>query len=479
MAVNTRRKEYDKALPRWTMLRDNFAGQEEIKLKGAEYLPMPSGFAAQSDGGMAAYDAYKKRAQFPDWTPPTARGASGVIHRVEAKIEMPERMEYLRERCTSDGRPLSALHEELTNQVLQVGRVGLFADAPRDGGDPLLSLYEAESIINWSDAGDFYVLEEIREERGDDGFTWNPKTGYRVLDIENGTYRVRVYEAADVTPEEVSPRAAAGRGGLVEIPFVVIGSTRLGPAVDEIPLYGVSQASFAAYRLDADYRFQMYMSGQETLFCFGVEKGSAPTHVGAGVVWSFDNPAASAVYVGPAGVGIGAHRTALQDERMNAAAAGARLFDDQKLAAESGEALKIRYGAQTATLTSIAKTVCAGMERVLRQIAVFLGLDPETVVVTPNLSFLSVKMAPGEAVQLVSAWQAGGISYQTLYENLQRGEIASAERTWEEEREQIEDEMPEPTDEPPLPGEDGEGEDEEDDGEDGATNDLRASRREQ
>ena len=34
---------------------------------------------------------------------------------------------------------------------------------------------------------------------------------------------------------------------------------------------------------------------------------------------------------------------------------------------------------------------------------------------------------------MVQSWQAGAISYETLYDNLRRGEITSPERTAEEE----------------------------------------------
>ena len=47
-------------------------------------------------------------------------------------------------------------------------------------------------------------------------------------------------------------------------------------------------------------------------------------------------------------------------------------------------------------------------------------------------------------------WQKGGISKRTMYENLQRGEIASAERTFEEEEQEIADELPTSADIPEV-----------------------------
>ena len=46
-------------------------------------------------------------------------------------------------------------------------------------------------------------------------------------------------------------------------------------------------------------------------------------------------------------------------------------------------------------------------------------------------------------MQLVKLWQDEAISYETLYENLQRGEIASSERDFEEELKIIDEEVEE------------------------------------
>ena len=55
------------------------------------------------------------------------------------------------------------------------------------------------------------------------------------------------------------------------------------------------------------------------------------------------------------------------------------------------------------------------------------------LVAKPNLSLVDAGMTPEQAEALVRIWQAGAISYQTLYENLQRGELASVERSADDE----------------------------------------------
>jgi hypothetical protein len=114
------------------------------------------------------------------------------------------------------------------------------------------------------------------------------------------------------------------------------------------------------------------------------------------------------------------------------------MFDSISKNAESGEALRLRYGAQTATLTSVAKAGAAGLQKALRHVAMFMGADPEQVLVKPNLKFVDTTLTPADAVSLVSLWQQRGISRTTMFENLQRGEIISSERTQEEEFAEIE-----------------------------------------
>ena len=440
MAVDSKHPDYVDRLYEWAQMRHTARGEQAVKAEGTIYLPMPSGFTTQPDRGVAMYRAYQLRAQFPDILAPTLRGMVGVIHRTEAQIEMPDAMLGIWERATKDGLPLEALHRRITGELLLMGRFSLLVDADSKGSDlPFFAGYTAEALINWSDERDLFVLDESGPVR--DGFEWRDERRHRVLRLENGRYVAELYEDGEKAADPVQPTMRGG-GAMDRIPFVVIGSRDLSVKPDEPPLIGVARSSLAMYRLDADYRHQLYMSGQETLV---VINGDAPSAVGAGVVMVLkgeDSVRPDAKYVGPAGTGIAAHRVAIQDEREAAVAAGARVFDSVQKAAESGEALRLRYAAQTATLTSIAQASAQGLEKALRHAAVMIGQDPEAVIVKPNLDFIDATMTAAEAEQLVRVWQSGAISYETLYENLQRGEIASPERSFQDERDLIEQEVP-------------------------------------
>ncbi len=432
--------DYQQHYNDWIEMRDAVTGASIVKEKAEHYLPMPSGFTMMVDKGADAYSAYLLRAQFPELTEPTIRGMLGVITRVPPKFEMPTGMDYIREAATADGLTLEALHRYVVREVLTTGRLGVLAEAPAVGqaGEPYLTTYVAESIINWSSMGDLFVLDEAGNVQ--QGYWWIKRKQWRILErnvATNGLYQQTVFGDAFSASGEPNVPQAVGAKPLTEVPFVVIGPLNLTPDIDEIPLLEVARAAFAEYRLDADYRHQLYMSGQETFVIIGdIEADKIPTVIGAGVTVLLPENSA-AMYVGPSGVGITTTRQAIQDERQKAVTAGAKLFDNQSNLAESGEALKLRWAAQTATLLSVAMTVSAGLEKALRYIAMFKGLDPKEVIVTPNTSFVDSDMTPSDALSLSGLWMNGTLSKRTVYERLMKGGLTNTDRDFDAEKELI------------------------------------------
>jgi hypothetical protein len=59
-----------------------------------------------------------------------------------------------------------------------------------------------------------------------------------------------------------------------------------------------------------------------------------------------------------------------------------------------------------------------------------------------NTDYQPAKMSPQELAELVKSWQAGAISYDTLFKNLQNGEIIDADESMEDEQEKISNAQP-------------------------------------
>jgi hypothetical protein len=70
------------------------------------------------------------------------------------------------------------------------------------------------------------------------------------------------------------------------------------------------------------------------------------------------------------------------------------------------------------------------------------AIQDEKLAVKPNLEFIENRMSPQDVFALVQSWQVGAFSYEPLYENLQRGEIANQDRSSDEERALMETETP-------------------------------------
>ena len=427
----------------WKLTRYCMCGDTVMKEQGETYLPMPSGFLGlDGDTGStvastAAYASYKSRAQFPEILAPTVASMVGVIHDRDVTIELPEGMEYIREKANKDGLPLTELHKKITYNLLTIGRYGLLAEAPEGGGDPYIAGYAGDKIINWDD--DWFVVDDTEYER--DGFQWVEVYKYREFRLgESGTYEQVLHRDGDQS-EVPLPVSARGARSLTEVPFVVANHRDVVPDIETPILIGVSKAALANYQLSADYRWQLYMSGQETLVAIN---GDAPDYVGAGVVHEM-NPGSDAKqpdlkYVSPSCSGIEAHRTAMEENRKLAAHAGASLLQqDGATSQESGEARGLRFKQETASIVTVAQASCQALEKALKYVAIMGGHNPDDVNVEAPTDLMDRSLTAQDVAALWGVVQEEGLSFENYHALLQQGGIASTERDADEEFRLIED----------------------------------------
>lgn len=448
--ITVKHPSYISFAPSWELMRDAAAGEDDVKRKGVRYLPMKTGTAQIDEPSeqKRVYDLYMTRAEFPEVTAPTIRGAVGVMLAKPAKIELPAKMEHLRERATLDGLTLDALHRRMGMEVMTTGRYGLLPALTPDGV-PYLSGYVAESIINWDTTGgvpDYVVLDESGPVRDRETGEWETITRLRECIAYDGSYRAREWvqntnAGGWTVGEEVGASTPKGKP-LDFLPFVFVGSLDLTPDPDDVPLYGLAKLAIRIYRLDADFSFSLHMTSEPTPVAIGfddpkgaIREGLAPSTLGSSVLWILPK-GGDAKYLEFSGPGLEKQAEAIQEALTRAAQFGAQVIQSGQ-SSESGEALKLRAASQTATLTTIAQTTAAGLERALRNVAIWIGEDPESVKVTPNLDFFDHSIGAQEIQALVAAWQAGAISHRSLFDKLQQGGIISEDRDYEAEGKDI------------------------------------------
>lgn len=469
MALNNEHPFFEEFKEDWITMRDLYRGERVIKRRGEHYLPATSGMRLDGMGfkndkkpmpGQAAYNAYKTRAYFADLVKEGVEALVGMMHQKPATFELPDQMEPLVEKCTLQGDGLQDLLRRINTEQLIAGRIGLLADLPVAPPTtapgtavaptlPYIAWYIAESIINWDQADEaegyralnLVVLNETGFVRQSD-FTWKELLKYRVLmlssgtdiaqegatttiqDLPQGTYMMGTFTdtqgANNIAFDPAAMKAPMLRGvTLNEIPFVFINTKDIVALPDDPPLLGLGKLALAIYRADADYRQTIFMSGQDTLVVIGgVRSANAdgtaatdePLRTGSGARIDVES-GGDAKYIGITATGIAEMRQSLENDKLEAGSKAGRLTQaGAGKPDESGEALKTRQSAQTASLNQIAMAGAKGLENLLKQIGKWMGLADtvtDKIKVTPNLEFADFALVAADIVQLMTAKSMG------------------------------------------------------------------------
>ena len=447
--------DYTRRTIQWARIRDALEGQDEIKENGEAYLKRPDGMSA------SAYDAYRERAQFYPVIERTLRGMSGMVFRKPVKAELPGRLEPLIEAATTEGHSLRVMSENVINEVLSVGRHGILVDYPTTNTTaasiPYLATYSAENITDWRIqlVNGLRMLTRVvlKDDFDSDEGEVNDTSEMRLELILNqdGNYESRKWIASSAVKTGDSgdtswillgePTVPMVNGKpLKKIPFVFINPYDLRPEVEKPPMLDLVDVNVGHYRNSADYEHSLFLTSQPTPWVAGnMNEKNTPKAIGSGAFWILPE-GAQAGMLEFSGVGIEAMRNAMKDKEDRMASLGARMITDGKNRNESSDTAKMRGNGEMSLLTNVVNMVEAGIERALRIAAEWVTGRPDDVVFKINRDWVETMMDPQTLTALVKAWQAGGMSHLTLYENLQSGEIAPVDRTYEEEKDLIEEE---------------------------------------
>lgn len=434
MGLQSKHPSYDESAPDWETMRDFIAGAKKVRARGEKYLPATPGMRLDgmepNQPGRKDYEAYKKRARVPDYVQKAVEVIVGLLHQKDAIIELPKALEYLRQRASVTGEPLDALHRRINVEQISTGRLGLLVDMKENpdpaNPDPYIALYATESITNWDDntetdefgALNLVVLDESGYARIDE-FVWKTIEKYRVLQLgqlkenEDGkeVYKSGTFSTpSGLTFVESDMRTPMLRGTTLDfIPFTFINSKDLLSSCDNPPLIGLADLCEGIYQSEADYRLSLYMQAQDTLVVIGGVKN--PTglpgepeaiRTGAGARIDVDQ-GGDAKYIGFSSDGLSEQRVALENDRKRAQIQAGELIQNNGSQMESGQALSTRFNAQTATLNQLATTAAAGLQNALRQIAKWVGANPDEVKVTPNTEFIDFALNGAEFKALMEA----------------------------------------------------------------------------
>ena len=441
--INKRHPDSKEMLPIWQKCEDAREGQTAIHEAGRTYLPSLSG---QSD---SEYNAYKRRAVFYGAMSRTVDAFAGMIMRVPPSVDNPS--PYL-DDVTGHDCSLPEFAGQVLEEVLVTGFGGILvehsplaqavtlAQAQALGARPYLALFDAESVINWRMDGKRITQLILEEEEyiATSEFEGEEQCFYRVLDLdEMGNYRQRKFVEKDKIFTQVGDDIYPLMNGstLKEIPFYFLGDA------DELPLLiDLVDLNISHYMTTADLENGCHFTGIPQPWLAGVQlPDGVSLSVGGLSAWVFPDPQAKAQYLEFSGQGLGALEKRLELKEKQMAALGAKMLSDS-VTAETATGASLRSTGEFSVLAQLSDRVGKVLSRACSFMHQWANLQP--VDIKLNTDYLPAKMTPQELQALVGAWQAGGISSMTLFNNLQQGELIAAEVTFEDEMAQIAEQAP-------------------------------------
>lgn len=452
-------------LAQWLRCRHCHDGSDAVKAAGATYLPVLSGQSSDR------YEAYKARAMFYNAFARTVQALTGVLFRRPSPPVAPSSIADVWQDVTRAGQSLDLFAMSVADELFKVGRAGVLLDAPAQG-DPYWVTYHAEDVLSW------------RSQRGADGVPVatrvvlrepltlvHPKDPYDVV----LTHQLReLYLTADVTPlyEQQLWRHPVREDGIVDaskwekfgepvlplrrgarltfVPFVFLNATSLLADPARPPLLDLADVNLSHYRTSADLEHGRHFTALPTPWITGYDGRAAAMTIGSEDAWAIGNENAKVGMLEFTGAGLMSLERALEQKERQMAVLGARLLEMQKAGVEAEGTLRMRHAGDDATIRLVSATVSAGMSRVMRWHAWWLSAatTPDVADISYDLGveFFSVRMSSGDLQALVQAYQAGTISFDTLYFNLQRGDVARPDVDAKTERHAIDAEDTPPPD---------------------------------
>lgn len=443
MPVDTRLEEYSKRLPQWQQVED--CVNDCVKSKGDKYLPRPSP-SDESRENKQRFDQYLARAVFVNITKRTHDGLVGAVYRKDPTIELPANLEYMKDNSNSTGLGLTQFSKKVLSHTMQKGRGGILVDMPSNDGETVsetsdlqakLVEYKAESIINWrTDENGALTLVVLLESyvAEDDGFQTTEKEQYRVLKMDDGVYVQEVWRDGVIDSAAIPKKSDGSNWDLITFSFV--GTVNNDAAIDPSLLFSISELNVGHYRNSADLEENCFVHGQLTL---GITS-EMPLQE-----WKAANPSGVNVgsraghYLGRGGnfVSVQAEPNQLADNLMmrkeeQMLAIGAQVIQ-QGGQNETAEAVRANAGANSASLSSLAKNVSDAITQCLKWANLMMqGSESDEIVFELNQEFYPATIDAQMAAALIQLYDRGRIGALDLHRKLQSSGVIADDRDIED-----------------------------------------------
>jgi hypothetical protein len=434
----------------------SYAGDRTDEVYGTAYLPIPNGMLQD----LKAYRDYRERAQLYNASGMTVESFMGMLYRkppvfgyepIDEDIQNEIRSKVLK-RVTPDNRSFTDLCRTISEEVIITNKVGILVDFPSTIRDrelsrleyeelnltPKVSVYNAETIINWTNTTVddeviplLFVLDESGIEFDYEKFTFVEVEQYRILlleDIGNDfiyhQILVKNTSKSNTTKKkfEVIDKVTPMKEGRVlnRIPFYVIDKDGLNYDVTgESIINDLVDVNLGHYRNSADLEHNLYLLGLKTLVLPGYSTDT------------YGPPSVGGVLTGPMGFkpfmiepssdsGI---EKEMQNKEQRMAVLGSQAISQRGKYVQSAATAKINSASEASILASLANFQSDVLTTVLNLILEWSGYSDVKGTVHINTDFYDDIITPDSVIRWTQLRQAGGISTQTWYYNLEKRDV--------------------------------------------------------
>jgi len=153
-----------------------------------------------------------------------------------------------------------------------------------------------------------------------------------------------------------------------------------------------------------------------------------------------ETPGATAGFLEFTGQGLTTHERAMDRDERLMSILGSRMLEDKKKVGETATAIDLRQAGEYSILGNVALSVSESLTQVLRWVYWWNSTEElpddvrsEQVLMTLNTDFSTKGLASQDIQAIVGAWQAGGMSQDSMFDLFRRGEVLPEGRTNAEE----------------------------------------------
>jgi len=419
---------------------------------------------------------YREGAYFLPITARSQEAFGGLVFAKAPMRNLPEALGGIAADVTRTGQDLDRFAEMAFDAVLSTGCVCLVADYPQavegvtvlqaeqQGIRPFLTLYDGSSILAARFVGDgaarvlghVRLLETVEETDAADEWALAVVEQVRVLDFDAaGLYRQRVFRESKSTSasvasqwlqhgETIEPKMAGKR--MSALPVYFTNARDAEPRPDTPPLRDLADVNIAHLNDSAAYQWGLVWTANPTPVFIGLNLPE-----GEGVKLGSSEGLAlpiggDAKFMEFTGAGLSELRASLEGKRRDGALMGARLLLEDGKSAITAETARIQRAGEVSVVAGIANAVSECLTKALTFVAQWAGIDTtvtnEKGASAPLSYWLNTNLNPSglsaqDLAGLLAAWQAGAITLQDLYANLQQAEIVDPSKSFLDHQEQL------------------------------------------